>query len=346
MIQKLFKFFPFVYRGNMRFDNNYTGQSTPDRAVYKGAVTGLVDRFRGVREDRLGFILFGRIFNEGFRPESKLDRTMKLVFVYPDDVVIRKDRMRRLSDVLAGTFENSEFPIDVFVGDAVTIADGRFCFVDSQEMLRELRFGHYFGARYGDLFKYIQPNKPQQVLRAALNRGRETMALFDLYANKDEWYTLLKAYRGILDIASRFPSMIVGMGDGMITEFVDDNVVAEPVDDKMITEFVDDKVVAKPVEALRIMFPEQAPFQASIDDLERLIMMRDTSLEVPGFGTRDLKRIREDEVTKWEMPKYFGAVNGLLRRRRESLRDGLYSAVDFMEGMVREYIKQQPQPSI
>jgi predicted nucleotidyltransferase len=165
----------------------------------------------GLKINGLSLMLYGSYVRGDYvAGRSDIDA----VLIFPDDVVIDKQNLHRVSMVLHQALKGNNIPFQVTVTDATTMRDGRFNSYDES-------FREYFdeearitGTDYRPQITYELPTMNEQVpIRFNLRKTR-TGLLFAEHDKNEDYETFLAKFNKSLDAVSRGSKQIIYLIDG------------------------------------------------------------------------------------------------------------------------------------
>lgn len=137
------------------------------------------------------------------------------LLIFPDDVVIDKENLRRCGKVIKEAQKGNNIPFQVNVADISTMRDGRF---NSYTPDFKDYFAHeariVIGPDYRPKMKYEMPTHPEQ-LRLAFNLRKNRQGLLFAYQIND-YEKILDKFGKALDAISRAPKQVLHMMDGTL----------------------------------------------------------------------------------------------------------------------------------
>ncbi len=184
----------------------------PTEQNYKDFINKLKVGLKNLGERGVSLMLYGSYIRGNYvSGRSDIDA----ILVFPNNVVIDKEKLNVASKALAQAQEGNNIPFQVTVTDLRTMQEGTFnsfepdflpYFEDERRIIT--------GPDYTTTFKYTMPKHPNQVpLRFNLRKSR-TGLLFSEYDRNTDYKRFLERFNKTLDATSRASKQILSMVDG------------------------------------------------------------------------------------------------------------------------------------
>ncbi len=184
----------------------------PQEKNYRDFLEKLRDGLGNLGKQGVSLMLYGS-YVRGDYDAGRSDIDALLVF--PDEVIIDKQKLNTASKVLAHAQRGNNIPFQVTVTDLRTMRDGRF---NSFDPNFEAYFGEegkvIVGPDYRNQFAYsVATRSDQNALRFNLRKSRLGLLLLE-HDKEEDYEKLLERFNKTLDATSRASKQILAMIDG------------------------------------------------------------------------------------------------------------------------------------